>query len=78
MSPRRSLGGLRRAGSGAEIPADGTSNAAAAAWIIVRRLSIQPPYPADSQTNRATNKAESTSSSQSVRVILPRSSFSNA
>jgi hypothetical protein len=34
---------------------------ALAAWIMVRRLSIQPPYPADSHTKRATNKAESTS-----------------
>ena len=62
MSPRRSLGGLRLAGSGAATLADGTSNAAAAAWIMVRRLSIQPPYPADSP---------------SVRAILPRSSLSN-
>ena len=35
-------------------------------------------HPADSQTKRATNKTESASSSQSVRVILPRNSFSNA
>jgi hypothetical protein len=35
-------------------------------------------YPADSQTKRATNSVESTSNSQSVRVILPRSSLSSA
>jgi hypothetical protein len=34
--------------------------------------------PADSHTNRATNRTEITSSSQSVRVILPLTSFSKA
>lgn len=46
--------------------------------IPFKRAPLRANHPADSQTKRATNSAESTSSSQSVLVILPRSSLSNA